>query len=74
MYCVAMILVLVMCYARVCLCPQGPFMELLRRQHLDACLARCEQMTDCILEVAHDRALEAKGCMNADDLQTALSR
>ena len=49
-------------------------MELLRRQQLDSCLARSQQITDCILEVAHDRALEQKGTMNADDLQTALSR
>lgn len=49
-------------------------MELLRRQQLDACLVLGQQITDCILEVTHDRGLAAQGCMNADDLQTALSR
>ena len=49
-------------------------MELLRHQHLERCLARSQHISDCILEVAHDRALEARGTMNADDLQSALTR
>lgn len=53
---------------------QGPFIELLRRQHLDKCMLHYQHITDCILEVAHDRGLETQNLMNADDLQTALSR
>ena len=49
-------------------------MELLRHQQLDRCVARQQHITDCILEAAHDRALEAQGTMNADDLQAALAR
>ncbi len=53
---------------------QGPFMELLRHQHLDKCVARYQHITDCILEAAHDRGLEGRGIMTADDLQAALSK
>ena len=49
-------------------------MELLRHQHLIRCMARYQHITDCVLEAAHDRGLEAQEVMNADDLQTALSR
>ena len=53
---------------------QGPFMELLRHQHLDKCVACYQHITDCILEAAHDRGLEGRGIMTADDLQAALSK
>jgi len=53
---------------------QGPFMELLRHQHLDKCVARYQHITDCVLEAAHDRGLEGRGIMTADDLQAALSK
>ncbi|KAL0046820.1 hypothetical protein WJX82_010732 [Trebouxia sp. C0006] len=53
---------------------QGPFMELLRHQHLDKCVVRYQHITDCILEAAHDRGLEGRGIMTADDLQAALSK
>ena len=49
-------------------------MELLRHQQLERCLAHHQHISDCILEVAHDRALEVRGTMNADDLQAALTR
>ena len=52
---------------------QGPFMELLRHQHLNKCVVRYQHITDCILEAAHDRGLEGRGIMTADDLQAALS-
>ena len=53
---------------------QGPFMELLRHQHLDKCVARYQHITDFVLEAAHDRGLEGRGIMTADDLQAALSK
>ena len=49
-------------------------MELLRHHHLDNCVARYQHITDCILEAAHDRGLEGRGIMTADDLQAALSK
>ncbi len=49
-------------------------MELLRHQHLDKCVVRYQHITDCILEAAHDRGLEGRGIMTADDLQAALSK
>jgi hypothetical protein len=49
-------------------------MELLRHQHLDKCVARYQHITDCILEAAHDRGLEGRGIITADDLQAALSK
>lgn len=53
---------------------QGPFMELVRHQHLNRCIARQQHISDCILEAAHDRGFEERGVMNADDLQAALAK